>query len=223
MNQLPKILLSFGMPTPVSHYHLYVDGIEKAGGIAELRLYPEAEPEKYDGLLLCGGMDIHPSRYGEEVNGSVNMEEARDVAEFALADAFIKAGKPVFGICRGFQLLNVYFGGSLIQHIDTADHHRNPDKEAVHLVTAEEGFYTENYGKEFTVNSYHHQAVKKLGDGLKVTLTSKEDGIIEGFDHESLPIFGVQFHPERMCHTWEKPETVTSTAMFDRFIQMCKK
>ncbi|MBR6794224.1 MAG: gamma-glutamyl-gamma-aminobutyrate hydrolase family protein [Clostridia bacterium] len=223
MNKLPKILLSFGMPTPVSHYHLYVDGVEKAGGIAELRLYPEAEPEKYDGLLLCGGMDIHPSRYGEEVNGSVNMEEARDVAEFALADAFIKAGKPIFGICRGFQLLNIYFGGSLIQHIDTADRHRDPDKEAVHLVTAEDGFYADTYGKEFSVNSYHHQAVKKLGNGLKVTLTSKEDGIIEGFDHESLPIFGVQFHPERMCHTRENPETVTSTAIFDRFIEMCKK
>ena len=218
----PKILLSFGMPTPLSHYHLYVDAIEKSGGIAELRLYPEAEPEKYDGLLLCGGMDIHPSRYGEEVNGSVDMEEARDAAEFPLAKAFIEAGKPVFGICRGFQLLNIYFGGSLIQHIETADDHRIPGSEAVHLVTAEDGFFADTYGKEFPVNSYHHQAVGKLGEGLKVTLRAK-DGIIEGFDHESLPVFGVQFHPERMCYSWDKPETVTSTPMFERFLNMCKK
>lgn len=218
----PKILLSFGMPTPLSHYHLYVDAIEKSGGIAELRLYPEAEPEKYDGLLLCGGMDIHPSRYGEEVNGSVNMEEARDNSEFPLAKAFIEAGKPVFGICRGFQLLNIHFGGSLIQHIDTASDHRVTGGEAVHLVTAEEGFFTDTYGKEFPVNSYHHQAVGKLGEGLKVTLRAK-DGIVEGFDHQSLPVFGVQFHPERMCYSWDKPETVTSTPMFERFLNMCKK
>ncbi len=218
----PKILLSQGMPTPVSHYHLYVDAIEKSGGIAELRLYPEAEPEKYDGLLLCGGMDIHPSRYGEEVNGSVNMEVARDESEFALAKAFIEAGKPVFGICRGFQLLNIYFGGSLIQHIDTAADHRATEGEAVHPVTAENGFFADTYGKEFPVNSYHHQAVNRLGEGLKVTLRAK-DGIIEGFDHESLPIFGVQFHPERMCYSWDKPETVTSVPMFERFLDMCKK
>ncbi len=223
MSTLPKILLSFGMPTPISHYHLYVDAIEKSGGIAELRLYPEAEPEKYDGLLLCGGMDIHPSRYGEEVNGSVNMEEARDAAEFPLAKAFIEAGKPVFGICRGFQLLNIHFGGSLTQHIATADDHRNSEKEAVHLVTAEDGFFADTYGKEFPVNSYHHQAVNRLGNGLKVTLTSKEDGIIEGFEHETLPIFGVQFHPERMSYSWNRAETVDGEPMFQRFVEMCKK
>ena len=224
INEKPKILLSYGMPTLKSHYHLYSDAIEKNGGLPELRIYPEASHEGYDGLLLCGGMDIHPSRYGEEVNGSVDMEEARDLAEFPLAKAFIEAGKPVFGICRGFQLLNIYFGGSLIQHLPNAEKHRSTEEEKVHLVTAEKGsFFEKTYEEEFPVNSYHHQAGKELGKGLKVTLRSKDDGVIEGFDHETLPIFGVQFHPERMCRSWDQPETVTSDPMFERFIEMCKK
>ncbi len=94
----------------------------------------------YDGLLIPGGVDINPSRYGQENRGSVMMMDELDELQFDILDAFVKNGKPILGICRGHQLINAYFGGTLIQHLPTAFRHSRkldePDK--VHRCIAEE-------------------------------------------------------------------------------------
>ena len=202
----------------------YIDAIENAGGVATLYCDKDAVTsfEKFDGLILGGGVDVSPARYGEEINGSVNIDLDRDEREFFAAEEFLKAGKPIFGICRGFQLLNVLFGGSLIQHLENTDEHRKEGEDKIHDVVATSGSIMEKlYGKEiFGVASVHHQAVKKLGEGL--ILTSEKDGVAEAFEHKNLPVFGVQFHPERMCCTKKREDAVDGIELFKYFIDLCK-
>ena len=89
---------------------LYANAVEACGAIADVKYAPDDNVD-YDGLILCGGNDINPSYYNEEINGSVNIDDTRDKAEFVLLNKFLKTGKPILGICRGFQLMNVAFGG----------------------------------------------------------------------------------------------------------------
>lgn len=204
-------------------YGFYVDAIH-ALGAEPTRMYCPSVSTDYDGLIVCGGVDVHPSRYGEEIDGAVNMDEERDAAEIALVEAFLKAGKPILGVCRGYQLLNVIFGGTLVQHLPNALEHSTAlaGRDIIHDVTATPGSIAEKlYGTRFAVNSWHHQAVKRIGDGFKVTMRSAFDDVIEGYEHESLPIFGVQWHPERMCCTRKREDTVDGIAIFEYFIRMC--
>ncbi len=217
-----KILLSTDN-NPES-YALYVDAI-RACGAEPTRMYCPAASTEYDGLIVCGGVDVHPARYGEAVDGAVNMDEARDAAEIALVEAFLKAGKPIFGICRGHQLLNVIFGGTLVQHLPNALEHSTvlAGRDIVHEVIAQKGSIVEKlYGESFTVNSWHHQAVQDLADGFFVTLRA-DDGVIEGYEHEKLPVFGVQWHPERMCCTRKRDDTADGSAIFEYFIRLCEE
>ena len=202
----------------------YADAVNGCGGIATIT-YLEDKGMDYDGLILCGGNDIDPKYYGEEINGAIDIDYPRDEAEFQLAKTFIDAGKPVMGICRGHQLLNVYFGGTLHQHIESVAEHRMEGPIAqIHEVVALEGSIAEKlYGNRFVVNSIHHQAVKDLGEGLKVTMTSTDGSIVEAFEHESLPIFGVQWHPERMCFYNRREDTVDGAPIFKYFVELCQK
>ena len=215
----PKILLS-GTNTPDP----YVEAIEKAGGIPDYRYCP-AYSDEYDGLLLTGGADIEPSRYGQPVNGAVDMNAARDEAEWKLIDAFLQAGKPIFGICRGCQLLNVYFGGTLHQDIETKARHRLSPKlpYLIHGVVADDPLLESFYGKAFVINSCHHQAVDRLGEGLRITAICPEDDIVEAFTHESLPVFAVQWHPEKLTGSFLRPDAVDGKPIFDHFISLCKE
>ena len=176
-----------------------------------------------DGLLLSGGVDLNPALYNEDVNGSVDINNERDAHEMMLLDAFVKAGKPVFGICRGCQLINVYFGGTLSQHMPQTVLHRSgekPDRE--HEVESASGSIMEAlYGKRCVVNSVHHQAVKKLGKDLIVTQKS-DDGIIEAYEHKDLPIIAVQWHPERLVLPENRRNAVDGNKLFAHFINMCK-
>ena len=177
-------------------YALYVDAI-RACGAEPTRMYCPVVSTDYDGLIVCGGVDVHPARYGEAVDGAVNMDEARDAAEIALMEAFLKAGKPIFGICRGHQVVNVWAGGGIIQDLGEQNAiHRHDGCDKVHLVSAC-CILRELYDPLFRVNSAHHQGVGPVGRGLKVTAPSA-DGIIEAMEHCTLPIFTTQFHPERM-------------------------
>lgn len=215
----PRILLSVNKGK-----ELYVAAVEACGGEATALYLPPLSTD-YDGLILGGGNDVHPSRYGEEVNGSVDFDEARDECEIALAKAFLAAGKPVLGICRGEQLLNVIFGGTLCQHLPCTPEHRTSE-EHLHshgVIAQENSVFHRLYGKNFRVNSLHHQAVERLGEGLRATLIAEENGVIEGFEHETLPVLGVQWHPEKMCLSERREDTADGIEIIRYFIELCKK
>ncbi len=210
-----KILLSSGKVTPVS----YINALEGIGAEA-VSEWPPKYSDDLDGLILCGGADVDPRHYCEEINGSVGIDAERDVVEFALVKAFLDAGKPVMGICRGHQLINVYFGGSLHQDIAEAELHKGGK---AHLVTsAPDSVLRSLYGETFSVNSTHHQATKELGKGLRATAVWN-DKYIEATEHTSLPVLSVQWHPERMCFDYSREDTVDGSLIIKHFVEMCKK
>ena len=175
----------------------------------------------YDGLLLCGGSDIHPSYYHQEIDGSINIDIERDKQEFAVLNRFLDTGKPIFGICRGCQLLNVALGGTLIQDISNKEIHGAAAFDLTHPVSSIKGSIVNAlYGDTFCVNSHHHQALDKLGNGLVPSLYCDE--IIEAIEHTDKPYFAVQFHPERMMLSHKTQSLVDGGKLFDHFISLCK-
>ena len=210
----------------------YVRSVEEAGGvpflIPVLRSPDEAcvLAERLDGLLLSGGADIDPARYGEEPAGSHAPSPLRDASELMLTACALKKKMPVLGICRGMQILQVYFGGKLIQDLVSAgqNEHFRTDveyKEYAHGVRIADGsLLAKIFGRtEFPVNSYHHQAAAAPGEGLTVTAWS-EDGIPESLEpaDPDFPSFliGVQWHPEML------PGDPQSAALFRAFVSACK-
>lgn len=152
-----------------------------------------------DGLLLPGGGDIHPNRYGQENRHCSHIDLLLDELRFSTLATFLSAGKPVLGICQGMQLINVYLGGDLIQDLPTRDTHVSRNGEdSLHPLHAEPGSFLHRiWGEESIVNSSHHQALGTVAPGLTVTAHAP-DGVPEAVEHETLPLLGVQFHPERM-------------------------
>ena len=155
-----------------------------------------AESDGCDSLLLPGGGDIHPKYYGEDLRDCRGLDEARDAAEWELMARFTKNGRPVLGVCRGMQMLNVFFGGTLQQHVEGHDALED-GSDRIHQTRAAEGsaFFCW-WGEEFSVNSTHHQAVGKLAPCLR-PLQKAKDGVVEAFAHGALPVLGVEWHPER--------------------------
>jgi len=203
-----------------------VRAVALAGGIPILT--SEQLPEDYadlcDALILTGGCDIDPKYYGETIlNDTVKLDAKRDEYEIALAKAFIARNKPIFAICRGFQLLNVIFGGTLYQDLVEQRNLVHYDPELRHPVTAEKGSILYNlFGESFIVNSTHHEAVKDLAPCLKATAHSPE-GLVEAYEHESLPIMGVQFHPERLLDEWNDERTKDFLPYYKHYIDLVKK
>jgi putative glutamine amidotransferase len=201
----------------------YIRAVEGVGGIA-VEEWPCEIDASYDGLILCGGGDLHPSYYGEQIDGSRSIDDERDTLELALLKAYVDAGKPVMGICRGHQLINVFFGGSLWQDIPEAHlHTRIEGKDQVHgVVAAPDSILERYYGREFSVNSAHHQAIRTLGAGLRATAVW-EGTHIEAVEHISLPVFGVQWHPERTCFENRRRDTVDGARLFEHFLSLCSQ
>ncbi|MGB9857402.1 MAG: gamma-glutamyl-gamma-aminobutyrate hydrolase family protein [Dictyoglomaceae bacterium] len=168
--------------------------------------------EKIGGIIFIGGEDIHPSFYNEEIqedNLEINIE--RDKFELELMDIAFNKELPILGICRGCQLINVYLKGNLYQdlirykreNIITKIHWRVDEKDSYHEIDLnKDSFLHKILGKEKTiVNSSHHQAIKKLGEDLRVSAKFLDDSfeIIEGIEHKNYPLLlGVQWHPERL-------------------------
>lgn len=203
----------------------YPDAVRAAGGLPVLDVGGDARESaaRFDGLLLTGGYDIDPALYGETpLNDRVIIQKARDEKEIALFEAFKEAKKPIFGICRGFQIINVMFSGDLWQDLpeQLGCEHWN----IVHSVRTQRGNgIFDLFGASFNVNSTHHQAVRRLGEGLEAICTDETGTLVEALRHPVLPIAGVQWHPERMtlnCRISEGPDMMP---LFERFIERCGK
>lgn len=187
----------------------YIRGVERAGGAPLLvpntddATAVQAAVRACGGLLLTGGWDIDPALYSQPRHATVTMTDPRrDATELAAIREAVARHKPIFGICRGVQMINVALGGTLIQDIPSHQqlagtqsdiNHRRQD----HAIRVEAGTkLRELWGPSPQVNSRHHQAIDKLGKGLKVTAWSP-DGVIEGVESsEDFPLLAVQSHPE---------------------------
>lgn len=172
----------------------YRRAVESAGGRAVFG--GAAEALKWDALVLPGGGDLEPWRYGQENTASRGLEPRRDEEELRLLADFTAAGKPVLGVCRGLQTINVFFGGTLAQ--DIPGHSAAGGRDRLHAVKTAPSPLQALLGEELTVNSAHHQAADRLGAGLEAVQWA-EDGVIEALCHRRLPVWGVQWHPERLA------------------------
>jgi len=181
-----------------------------------------------DGLVMQGGADVSPTSYGQQpLRPEWSGDPMRDHYEIELIEGFLEQGKPVFGICRGAQLLNVFFGGTLYQDIATLreDAQAHVDREAydqhLHHVRFAPGSMLASIYKGVQgglVTSIHHQAVDRLGSDLQVEATSEEDGIVEAIrSRGSGFVAGVQWHPE--FHGAHQPELLDPTPLIDDFLR----
>ena len=214
-----RIAIPTNRPQAVSNYlhALTMTGAQGEAG-------REFSPDQYDGLLLPGGCDVTPARYGKEPIPQEITDDDQDALQFDVLARFLGAEKPVLGICRGHQLLNVAFGGTLIQDLPGAEKHRSllSGEDNVHPVRAErDSFLYRIYGSGFRVNSSHHQGIDLPGKGLRAVLHT-EDGVTEAVEHDSLPVWGVQWHPERMCFLHQRDDTVDGSLIFRFFLEQCR-
>src|SRR5699024_9253938 len=159
--------------------------------------------DRLDVVVIPGGPDIPPAYYGQEPHPKTEVEQngLRDAFEKSLIEAAMQVGKPIFSICRGFQLVNALLGGSLHQHLpelesDVLHRSNKSPRELVHPVKTV-GAFAEVFGEEIRVNSWHHQGIDKLAPSLQ-PLAIASDGIVEAFESlpSEAPIFGIQWHPE---------------------------
>lgn len=197
----------------------YVEALEDCGACAVVSNDPR-DAEDCRALLLPGGADIDPSFYGAQNLGSLGIDRELDITELALIKTFADSGRPILGICRGMQVLNVAFGGTLIQDLPTASAHRWTEEtgDQVHMVTAPSGsFLQELYGDTFSVNSAHHQGVDRIGDGFQIAARSM-DGGIEALQWPEKRIYAVQWHPERLTLRHKRLDAVDGRPVFAFFI-----
>ncbi len=212
----------------------YMESVFACGGFPLLlpikgdeSLWVQAAQE-LDGFLFTGGGDVSPSLYGEEtLQCCGEISPGRDEMELNLLKAVLPTGKPILGVCRGVQLLNVGLGGTLYQDIylqnaqafQQQHTQKLPDHLPAHDVLIEEGSLLHRIVKtlRLPVNTLHHQAVKDCAPGLQVVARSTS-GLIEAVDKNDHPYFlGVQWHPERMWHV-----DAAAKAIFESFADACR-
>lgn len=208
----------------------YIRAVERADGIPFILPVSKTDYatkiiNNIDGLILSGGNDVSPINYNEEpIEELCSIDPSRDNFELALLKESITKDKPVLGICRGAQLLNISFGGSLyqdtscnkafkLQHFQKSDPHI-----PIHKIKTMKGSLINSIlGDELSVNSIHHQMIKDLGSNLEITALSS-DGVIEAIEkRDSKFVVGIQWHPEIMSKNDSKMQNI-----FNEFIKQCK-
>lgn len=196
----------------------YVEGVENAGAYASIVPHVTTEDEacdilqRFDGLIISGGADMDPSFYGQENTASNGPDPASDTSDLAFVHAARQLGRPLLAICRGAQVLNVAFGGTLHQNVWSAEGDHPPKPDSGDAVADSDAFLSVRHDVDLTpdslaaqvfgatrisTNSLHHQAVDQPGKGLIVTGRAA-DGVAEVLEHESRRMLGVQWHPERL-------------------------
>ncbi len=243
MPAVPRIVITVADPSAQAEpdlarrkNDLYADAIRRHGGqpvVLDARSDPadrRAAFEAMDGLLLSGGADIDPARYGRPNQGSVDLEPDRDSLEAEAYAAAATRGLPILGVCRGLQAINVFNGGTLLQHVPghvgPAWGHGPAQEHALRLVPGSRLARilspTNPRAGATTVNSYHHQAIRssELAPGLVASAwaASPEGDLVEGFEAaDGRFVLGVQCHPER---TESTPESFERLWRF--FVDACR-
>ena len=243
---MKNILIAGPVDDPFHIPQITKAAVEDSGGQAFFSLDP-SDITACDGLILPGGLpDIDPANYGERNVACNRIEPELDTAQFRMLDTAVALGKPILGICRGHQLLNVYFGGTLIQDIAELEVHRFvPDVETLHDSICVPGTpLYKLYGAGGVINTKHHQAVKKVAKSFKIAQlwfapgiseqrkknflshvqnNEQADGtdwcMVEAIVHRSKPILGLQWHPEHMIAS-PSPGTVDPKKLFEYFISL---
>ena len=210
----------------------YLRAVEAAGGVPLiLPITTNLDTihrclDAMDGILLSGGVDMEPGRYGQEPHSTVDPTDAdRDAAEIALIRAALERDKPIFAICRGLQILNVALGGTLIQDLPTekpsalfhSQSERNiPRPETVHSIQIDPNSrLAQIVGAEtMQVNSLHHQALKEVANGLKVTARAEDDVIEAAEMPDKRFVVAIQCHPEELA-AWQSE----SQRLFAAFVE----
>ena len=176
----------------------------RTGGIEPLPVFVD-DPIPFDsaaGLLLIGGTDVNPKRYNTAAAPETDSpDDARDQVELDLIHAALERDLPILAICRGLQILNVYHGGTLLQHLGAPRHDPEKDDHSgpAHEIEFSSGSRLAQIAgvARWQVNSRHHQAVARVGDNLQVTARDPEDGVVEGLERcDKRFVVAVQWHPE---------------------------
>lgn len=207
-----------------------IPSVSGDGMVHRSRIRLSDYPQYLDGLVLQGGADISPQCYGEQPQHSDWAgDRQRDAYEMELLHEFMEAGRPVLGICRGAQLINVALGGTLYQDIATQYEepiihtHADYDKHTHAVEWDNNSGLTRLYPAQTSGNvvSIHHQAIKALGKGLKVEARSVDDGLIEGIRLEGKPyVLGLQWHPE--FHLPGNPQLLDCNPILDEFLNAAR-
>ncbi len=209
----------------------YSNSVINSGGIPVIlpitdNLEVIKEQVKYfDGLILSGGGDPDPNLYGEDCLQELgDITPERDAFELVILEEFLKTKKPILGICRGLQLMNVFYGGTLyqdIKYVDTNIQHKQKwlaDLPTHDINILENNILFEIFGKKTRTNSFHHQMIKDLGREL-TSIATANDGVVEAIQNKNYPFFyGVQWHPEMMASRGN----LRMKKIFDKFIESCE-
>lgn len=197
----------------------YEDAMRQLGAYPVTALHVP-DISKYDGLLLPWGGDIDPRLFGQIARGTRSFDPVLDRIQLAILRAFVWERKPVFGVCKGMQLINIFFGGDMFQDLARAKAHEYIGKDQHHGSKAQPGSELFGlYGEGFVVNSAHHQGVDLPGKGILYTQYA-DDGVVEGLEHCYLPVSGVQWHPERLCFAHKKEGMADGSKILRNFVKI---
>ncbi len=184
-----------GRPKYTKNYERFL----LAGGFEPIVTLNPREAISCAGLILPGGGDITPAFFGEHNKGSRNIDTELDILQFQTLELFLRHELPVIGICKGMQLINIAFGGTIAQDMCDVPLHLSPQGDLYHDTYITPGtFLASLYGETAWVNSAHHQCIQKVGSGLSVIQTCILDNCPEAIVHTEFPILGLQWHPERL-------------------------
>lgn len=230
---IKKKILIAGLPSQCTHYE---NALSYCGFDCTISLSPHIDTSSYDALLLPGGGDL-PTKLPFQANSfssfflhashalspkeyTIFHNPELDIQQLSLLHAFVRAKKSVFGICKGMQLINLYFGGTLCENLPSASAHcwnSLLKSDQLHeTLSIPDTFLQRIYGNRFIVNSAHHQGCIELGRGLLPSLYSY-DSVLEGFFHATLPIIAVQWHPERINLTSHSSSLAHGLDLFHYF------